>query len=169
MWVCESGTRQATSWPVKLWVTIYHLLGFTCFISINDKNCCDAVRNDAGHHREIVFSAIHWQKKKKNKRITDINWIFDLSWHKFDVEWNRTLYVCSFFMPPPTSSPSPPPNWQQWIARKVANPLRSRVDHHRRYRTGVGKLHLRWHGLAIGSKSTRKKKTSTPLYKWKKK
>lgn len=80
MWVCESGTRQATSWPVKLWVTIYHLLGFTCFISINDKNCCDAVRNDAGHHREIVFSAIHWQKKKKQTH----------NWYKLDFWFKLT-------------------------------------------------------------------------------
>lgn len=82
VYVCVSGSRQATSWPVKLWVTIYHLLGFTCFTSINDKNGCDAICN-AGHHTEIVFSAIHAQKKVK--RITEINWIFDLSWHKFDV------------------------------------------------------------------------------------
>lgn len=69
----------------------------------------------AGHHKEIVFSAIHRQKK----RITEINWIFDLSWRKFDVNEIGHYTRALFFMPsPPSTSPSPPPNWQRWTARK---------------------------------------------------
>lgn len=99
----EWRTGPATSWSVKLWVTIYHLLGLTWFTSIKDKNGCgDAVRVECtrngcrleGYSAEDSPSSSA-RKEKKEKRITEINWIFDLSWHKFDVN-EIGHFTCAF-------------------------------------------------------------------------
>lgn len=112
---CESGTRQATSWPGKIMGDNISPAGIYLFHFHKRGKWLRCSTQSAGHHREIVFSAIHRQKR----RITEINWIFDLSWRKFDVNEIGHYTRALFFMPsPPSTSPSPPPNWQRWTARK---------------------------------------------------
>lgn len=148
--VCVSRTRQATSWSVKLWVTIYHLLGLTWFTSINDENCSDAVRATRCAPDWLVTyrDSAHWRVHRR-KRITEINWIFDLSWRKFDV--NEIGHFTGAFF-----SCRRRRHHHQSDSGRQHKKIAGRADHRRIPWTGVGKLHLQWYCRRIEIQKKRK-------------